>query len=130
MQSDVSSVRIVRPSAKISPEPFIPTLVTEPEEAPRCVFGVALETLREEGQMVCGIPLVLRDMVDYLDRNGNCSTPHTHTPFSVSPYSSFLPCFFLQHHLNVHLTNSLSSLQEYSIEVCSVCVGQWCEPGS
>ncbi|XP_026046981.1 protein FAM13A-like isoform X1 [Astatotilapia calliptera] len=68
--SDVSSVRIVRPSAKISPEPFIPTLVTEPEEAPRCVFGVALETLREEGQMVCGIPLVLRDMVDYLDRNG------------------------------------------------------------
>ncbi|XP_025753340.1 protein FAM13B isoform X3 [Oreochromis niloticus] len=68
--SDVSSVRIMRPSAKISPEPFIPTLVTEPEEAPRCVFGVALETLREEGQMVCGIPLVLRDMVDYLDRNG------------------------------------------------------------
>uniref|UniRef100_A0A3Q4HAK7 Rho-GAP domain-containing protein n=1 Tax=Neolamprologus brichardi TaxID=32507 RepID=A0A3Q4HAK7_NEOBR len=70
MQSDVSSVRIVRPSTKISPEPFIPTLVTEPEEAPRCVFGAALETLREEGQMVCGIPLVLRDMVDYLDRNG------------------------------------------------------------
>lgn len=87
MQSDVSSVRIVRPSAKISPEPFIPTLVTEPGEAPRCVFGVALETLREEGQMVCGIPLVLRDMVDYLDRNGNCSTPphtHTHTLFSLT----------------------------------------------
>ncbi|XP_030603827.1 protein FAM13C-like isoform X2 [Archocentrus centrarchus] len=68
--SDPSSVRILRPSAKVSPEPFIPTLVTEPEVVPRCVFGVALETLRDEGQMVCGIPLVLKDMVEYLDKNG------------------------------------------------------------
>lgn len=70
-QNDPSSVRILRPSAKVSPEPIIPTLVSEPELAPRCVFGVALETLRQDGQMVCGIPLVLRDMVQFLDKNGN-----------------------------------------------------------
>uniref|UniRef100_A0A3Q1BA02 Rho-GAP domain-containing protein n=1 Tax=Amphiprion ocellaris TaxID=80972 RepID=A0A3Q1BA02_AMPOC len=44
--------------------------VSLPELAPRCVFGVALETLREDGQMVCGIPLVLRDMVEFLNKNG------------------------------------------------------------
>ncbi|KAM7408509.1 hypothetical protein PAMA_002303 [Pampus argenteus] len=68
--SDPSSVRILRHNAKVSPEPVDPTLVSEPEVAARCVFGVALQTLREDGQMVCGIPLILRDMVDYLDRNG------------------------------------------------------------
>uniref|UniRef100_UPI0037E869DF protein FAM13C-like n=1 Tax=Semicossyphus pulcher TaxID=241346 RepID=UPI0037E869DF len=68
--SDPSSVRILRQSAKVSPEPPAPTLVTEPEVAARCVFGVALETLQEDGQMVCGIPLVLRDMVEFLDKNG------------------------------------------------------------
>lgn len=70
MQNDPYSVKILRPSAKVSPEPVIPTLVSEPELAPRCVFGVTLETLREDGQMVCGIPLVLRDMVQFLDKNG------------------------------------------------------------
>lgn len=69
-QSDASSVRILRPSAKVSPEPVIPTPESEPERLPRCVFGVALETLREDGQMLCGIPLVLRDMVKFLDKNG------------------------------------------------------------
>ncbi|XP_051284461.1 protein FAM13C-like isoform X1 [Dicentrarchus labrax] len=68
--SDPSSVRILRPSAKVSPEPTAPTLVSEAEQANRCVFGVALETLREDGQMVCGVPLVLRDMVEFLDKNG------------------------------------------------------------
>ncbi|XP_073337554.1 protein FAM13A-like [Pagrus major] len=68
--NDASSVRILRPSAKVSPEPIVPTLDSEPELATRCVFGVALEKLREDGQMVCGIPLVLRDMVDFLDKNG------------------------------------------------------------
>ncbi|KAM6997250.1 protein FAM13A-like [Tautogolabrus adspersus] len=58
--SDPSSVRILRPSAKVGPEPAVS----------RCVFGVALETLREEGQMICGIPFVLRDMVNFLDKNG------------------------------------------------------------
>ncbi len=74
MQSDPSSVRILRPSAKVGPEPVAPTLVSEPELGPRCVFGVALETLREDGQMVCGVPLVLRDMVESLDKNGNFGT--------------------------------------------------------
>ena len=64
-------MRILRSTAKVSPEPIVPTLVSEPEAAARCVFGVSLQTLRENRQMVCGIPLVLRDMVDYLDKNGN-----------------------------------------------------------
>uniref|UniRef100_A0A8D0ATX7 Rho-GAP domain-containing protein n=1 Tax=Sander lucioperca TaxID=283035 RepID=A0A8D0ATX7_SANLU len=68
--SDPSSLRILRPSAKVSPEPIAPTLVSEPELAVSSVFGVAFETLKEGGQMVCGIPLVLRDMVEYLDKNG------------------------------------------------------------
>uniref|UniRef100_A0A8C3AFA9 Rho-GAP domain-containing protein n=1 Tax=Cyclopterus lumpus TaxID=8103 RepID=A0A8C3AFA9_CYCLU len=70
MQSDPSSVRILRPGAKVSPEPIVPTLVSEPELSARCVFGVTVETLREQGQMVCGIPFVLRDMVEFLDKNG------------------------------------------------------------
>ncbi|XP_029306167.1 protein FAM13A-like isoform X2 [Cottoperca gobio] len=60
--SDPSSVRILRPSAKVSPEPNA--------LSDRCVFGVSFETLRENGQMICGIPLVLRDMVEFLDKNG------------------------------------------------------------
>ncbi|XP_035519150.1 protein FAM13A-like isoform X2 [Morone saxatilis] len=68
--SDPTSVRILRPGAKVSPEPTAPTLVSEAEQGNRCVFGVALETLREDGQMVCGVPLVLRDMVEFLDKNG------------------------------------------------------------
>ncbi|XP_040906484.1 protein FAM13B-like isoform X2 [Toxotes jaculatrix] len=68
--SDSSSVTILRPSAKVSPELIAPTMVSEPELAGKCVFGVTLETLREEGQMVCGIPRVLRDMVEFLDKNG------------------------------------------------------------
>ncbi|XP_035029084.2 protein FAM13B [Hippoglossus stenolepis] len=68
--NDPSSVRILRPSAKVNPQLPAPTLDSEPEVAASCVFGVALETLREEGQMVCGVPLVLRDMVEFLERNG------------------------------------------------------------
>ncbi|XP_047459150.1 protein FAM13A-like [Mugil cephalus] len=68
--NDPSSVRILRSTAKVSPEPAAPTLVSEPDLTPRPVFGVALETLQEHGQVVCGIPLVLRDMVDFLDKNG------------------------------------------------------------
>uniref|UniRef100_A0A673CPN8 Rho-GAP domain-containing protein n=1 Tax=Sphaeramia orbicularis TaxID=375764 RepID=A0A673CPN8_9TELE len=70
IQSDSSSVKILRQGAKVSPEPIIQTLVTESEAMVKCVFGVALETLKEDGQMVCGIPLVLKDMVEYLDNNG------------------------------------------------------------
>ncbi|XP_076598356.1 protein FAM13A-like [Chaetodon auriga] len=68
--NDPSSVRILRPGAKVSPEPIASSLVSEPELATRCVFGVALETLREAGQMVCGVPLVLTDMVEFLDKKG------------------------------------------------------------
>ncbi|XP_062287022.1 protein FAM13B-like [Scomber scombrus] len=68
--SDPSSVRILRPSAKVSPQHITPNLVLEPKVAARCVFGVAFQTLRDDGQMVCGIPLVLRDIVEYLDKNG------------------------------------------------------------
>ncbi|XP_069000580.1 protein FAM13A-like isoform X1 [Embiotoca jacksoni] len=69
--SDPSSVRILKPGAKVSPEPAAPTSIAEPEHlTPGCVFGVALETLREDGQMVCGVPVVLRDMVEFLDKNG------------------------------------------------------------
>ncbi|XP_072247683.1 protein FAM13A-like [Leuresthes tenuis] len=68
--SDPSSVRVLRPCKKVSPELIVPDLVSEPGVSARCVFGVALETLSEDGQMVCGIPLVLRDMVEFLDKNG------------------------------------------------------------
>ncbi|XP_059215411.1 protein FAM13A-like [Centropristis striata] len=68
--TDASSVRILRTSAKVSPEPTVPTLVSQPELSVRCVFGVAFETLREDGQMICGIPVVLRDVVEFLDKNG------------------------------------------------------------
>lgn len=105
MQNDPSSVRILRPGAKVSPEPITPTLVSEPELASRCVFGVALETLREDGQTVCGIPLVLRGMVEFLDKNGNldtsslllflslssqCNAILTHSPACVPTESCFL----------------------------------------
>lgn len=70
MQRDSSSVRILKPSAKVSPELVGPPQSSEPEVQPRCVFGVAFEKLRQDGQTICGIPLVLKDMVDYLDKNG------------------------------------------------------------
>lgn len=67
-------MRILMPRAKVSPAPIALTLGSEPEVASRCVFGVALETLRKDQQMVCGIPLVLRDMVEFLDKNGKSET--------------------------------------------------------
>lgn len=88
-------MRILRPSAKVSPEPIAPTLVSEPELAARCVFGVALDTLKEDGQMVCGIPLVLRDLVEFLDKNGNLGTSLlllTYFPLSVSPSLNAKQC--------------------------------------
>uniref|UniRef100_A0A8C7K9R0 Rho-GAP domain-containing protein n=1 Tax=Oncorhynchus kisutch TaxID=8019 RepID=A0A8C7K9R0_ONCKI len=50
MQSDSSAVRIRKHNAKISPEPTVPGPDTSP------VFGVTLERLREDGQLVCGVP--------------------------------------------------------------------------
>ncbi|XP_037553505.1 protein FAM13B [Nematolebias whitei] len=68
--NDPSSVRILKPSAKVSPELIVPAQVSESGVLPRCVFGVSLETLKEDGQMVCGVPHVLRDMVEFLEKNG------------------------------------------------------------
>ncbi|XP_055758523.1 protein FAM13B-like isoform X2 [Salvelinus fontinalis] len=62
--SDSSAVRIRKHNAKISPERTVPGPDTSP------VFGVTLERLREDGQLVCGVPRMLRHMVDFLDRNG------------------------------------------------------------
>ncbi|XP_052354609.1 protein FAM13B-like isoform X2 [Oncorhynchus keta] len=62
--SDSSAVRIRKHNAKISPEPTVPGPDTSP------VFGVTLERLREDGQLVSGVPHMLRHMVDFLDRNG------------------------------------------------------------
>lgn len=70
-QSDPSSVRILKPSAKVSPELIVPAQVSESGALPRSVFGVSLETLKEDGQMVFGIPHVLRDMVEFLRKKGN-----------------------------------------------------------
>lgn len=64
-------MRILRPSAKVSPEPTTPTTLAPGRGVTKGVFGVALETLREDGQMVCGIPQVLRDMVEFLDKKGD-----------------------------------------------------------
>lgn len=111
-QNDPSSVRILRPSAKVGPEPIIPTLLTEPELPPRCVFGVALETLREGGQMFCGIPFVLRDMVKFLDKNGNLDS--SLLLFSFQCYLTFLFSVFhslkMQSTLMIKLTESVCFL--------------------
>lgn len=65
--SDSSSVKILRSTAKVSPE-TVCTVVTEPGSS--CVFGVALEKLKVNGQMTCGIPTVLKNMTEYLSNNG------------------------------------------------------------
>ena len=109
-QNDPSSVRILRPGAKVGPQLTAPSLDPEPEGASSCVFGVALETLREEGQMVCGVPLVLRDMVEFLERNGNTDTSfliilHI-SPASSNPhtYSNLSPACALMEDACVLLT--------------------------
>ncbi|XP_043991657.1 protein FAM13B-like isoform X2 [Gambusia affinis] len=66
----LSSVKIIRPNSKVCPEHTVPAHVPIPGKPPGCVFGVALEKLNEDGQMVSGIPLVLRDMVEFLETFG------------------------------------------------------------
>ncbi|KAM4730351.1 protein FAM13A-like [Anableps anableps] len=68
--SDTSSVRILSPNAKVCPELTVPVHVAVSGAPPGCVFGVALEQLNDDGQMICGIPLILRNMVEFLDKNG------------------------------------------------------------
>ncbi|XP_061084742.1 protein FAM13A-like [Conger conger] len=61
LQKAGSSSRMKKPSRKIQPES--PSLHLGP------VFAVPLAVLRETGQLVCGIPWVLRDMVELLDKH-------------------------------------------------------------
>ncbi|KAM3865930.1 protein FAM13A-like [Diretmus argenteus] len=68
--SDLSSVRIRKLNAKVSPDPTASAVVPEFDPTVRHVFGVSLERLREDGHLVWGVPLVLRHMVEFLDRNG------------------------------------------------------------
>ncbi|XP_014869909.1 protein FAM13B isoform X1 [Poecilia latipinna] len=68
--NNISSVKIIRPNSKVGPELTVPAHVPAPAERPACVFGVALEKLNENGQMVNGIPLVLIDMVEFLEKYG------------------------------------------------------------
>ncbi|XP_041125058.1 protein FAM13C-like isoform X2 [Polyodon spathula] len=58
----VSSVKIKKYNKKISPE-SLPQKNTK-------VFNVSLETLRENGQTVCGVPGIVRSIVEYLDEYG------------------------------------------------------------
>ncbi|XP_056465337.1 protein FAM13A-like [Gadus chalcogrammus] len=66
--TDLSSVRIRRSTAKICPQSA--AALHQPQCEARPVFGVAVETLREDGQLVDGVPLVLRRMVEFLDKTG------------------------------------------------------------
>ncbi|XP_038149806.1 protein FAM13B-like isoform X1 [Cyprinodon tularosa] len=66
---EASSVRILRPNAKVCPElPLAQVPVSK--VPPGCVFGVSLEKLKDDGQMIFGIPFVLRDMVEFLEKRG------------------------------------------------------------
>ncbi|XP_061784702.1 protein FAM13A-like [Nerophis lumbriciformis] len=67
LSQEVSSV--IMPMFR-SPHTVTPVRVSNPSVDPRCVFGISLETLRRNGQMVHGIPLVLRDMVQFLEKHG------------------------------------------------------------
>uniref|UniRef100_W5MHS0 Family with sequence similarity 13 member C n=1 Tax=Lepisosteus oculatus TaxID=7918 RepID=W5MHS0_LEPOC len=61
--NSVSSVNIKKCNAKINPESSHKHPLSQ-------IFGAPLETLREAGLMVCGVPLVLHNMVEYLDHYG------------------------------------------------------------
>ncbi|XP_023183329.1 protein FAM13A-like [Xiphophorus maculatus] len=68
--NNISSVKIIRPNSKVCPELTVPAHVPVPGEPPGRVFGVALEKLNDNGQMVRGIPFVFRDMVEFLEKFG------------------------------------------------------------
>ncbi|XP_033886138.3 protein FAM13C-like isoform X1 [Acipenser ruthenus] len=58
----VSSVKIKKCNKKIIPE-SLPQKNTK-------IFNVSLETLRENGQTVCGVPGIVHSIVEYLDKYG------------------------------------------------------------
>ncbi|XP_030643300.1 protein FAM13A-like [Chanos chanos] len=62
--SSPSSVQIRKHNAKVVPEAICS------KQGPKGVFGVSLERLRESGQLESGVPLVLKHMVEFLDRQG------------------------------------------------------------
>ncbi|XP_077351446.1 protein FAM13A-like [Festucalex cinctus] len=51
-------------------DPAAPLQVPNSGMEPKSVFGVSLQTLRQNGMMNNGIPLVLQDMVECLEKNG------------------------------------------------------------
>ncbi|XP_066528840.1 protein FAM13A-like [Hoplias malabaricus] len=59
----LSSVAVQKHSARVKPDP------SNPEPDPRAVFGVPLQRLRETEKQH-GVPLVLRNMVDFLEKYG------------------------------------------------------------
>ncbi|XP_072546180.1 protein FAM13A-like isoform X2 [Salminus brasiliensis] len=59
-----SSVRVLKHSARVEPEP------RAPEPVPGAVFGVPLSKLREAGKLQHGVPLVLKHMVEFLETYG------------------------------------------------------------
>ncbi|MGH0118575.1 UNVERIFIED_CONTAM: hypothetical protein FKN15_050084 [Acipenser sinensis] len=61
-KQSVSSVKIKKYNKKIIPE-SLPQKNTK-------IFNVSLETLRENGQTVCGVPGIVHSIVEYLDKYG------------------------------------------------------------
>ncbi|KAG9259477.1 protein FAM13A-like isoform X1 [Astyanax mexicanus] len=59
-----SSVRVLKHSARVEPEP------RAPDPDPRAVFGIPLSKLREAGKLQHGVPVVLKNMVEFLEMNG------------------------------------------------------------
>lgn len=59
-----SSVRVLKHSARVEPEP------RAPDPDPRAVFGIPLSKLREAGKLEHGIPVVLKNMVEFLEKYG------------------------------------------------------------
>ncbi|XP_036449546.1 protein FAM13B-like [Colossoma macropomum] len=59
-----SSVRVLKHSARVEPESRIP----EPD--PGAVFGVPLSRLRDAGKLQHGVPLVVKTMVEFLEKYG------------------------------------------------------------
>ncbi|KAL7873719.1 hypothetical protein AOLI_G00127900 [Acnodon oligacanthus] len=59
-----SSVRVLKQSSRVEPESRIP----EPD--PGAVFGVPLSRLRDAGKLQQGVPLVLRNLVEFLEKYG------------------------------------------------------------
>lgn len=58
---------MLKQSTRVEPEP------RAPEPDPNAVFGVPLSRLKEAGKLHHGVPLVLKNMVEFLERYGEFS---------------------------------------------------------